>query len=87
MEINQTGGSYELEMVLVLSFFHIILCNGMTHIRKGGNMRTIKEIRENPKNMKVLKWFGSFTFILVMYAMLSDFGLLAALVLIYVFIT
>ena len=50
-------------------------------------MRTIKEIRGNPKKMKVLKWFGSFTFILVMYAMFSDFGLLAALVLIYVFIT
>lgn len=49
-------------------------------------MRTLKEIRDNPNKMKVLKWFGSFIFIIAMYAMFSDFGLLAALVLLYVFI-
>ena len=36
--------------------------------------------------LKVLKWFGSFIFILFMYGSFGDFGLLAALVLIYVLI-
>ena len=50
-------------------------------------MRTFNEIKNNPNKMKVIKWFLSFTFIIAMYAMFGDFGLLAALVLIYVFIT
>lgn len=44
----------------------------------------IDKIKNNPNKLKVLKWFGAFIFILFMYGAFSDFGLLAALVLIYI---
>lgn len=49
-------------------------------------MRNIEEIKNNVHKMKVAKWFGCLTFILFMYATFQDFGLLAALVLIYIFV-
>lgn len=49
-------------------------------------MRSIKDVLNDPQRSKVLKWFGAFAFIIFMYALFSDFGLLAALVLIYTFI-
>ena len=42
------------------------------------------KVGKNPNKLKILKWFGAFILILFMYGAFSDFGLLAALVLIYI---